>query len=160
MTTVSPGEWQLAVGGGRRGPAGVGRSYREAVETLDLVRRRGVRTPILDHATLAPLRVLTQDVELLRDTVEDVLSPLASCRGGASPLVETLEAYFDEASAPPPRRGGSTSACAPSPTASGASRDPLDRFVLELAVRGCRLLPAAPFPDPATRGGEVLHLRT
>src|SRR3546814_17343178 len=47
-------------------------------------------------ALLAPFRVLTQDMAVLNETVGAVLGPLSGARGGAEPLLETLEAYFDE----------------------------------------------------------------
>src|SRR3546814_1765747 len=45
-------------------------------------------------ALLAPFRVLTQDMAVLNETVGAVLGPLSGARGGAEPLLETLEAYF------------------------------------------------------------------
>ncbi len=78
-----------------------------------------------------------------------------SARGGAGPLLETLEAYFDEAlSTTAAARRLHLSVRAVSyrleriATLTGRSlRDPLDRFILETAVRGRHLL------DPALVAG-------
>lgn len=145
---VEPATWRLGVGASHSGAAGVARSFREALEALDIAGRLRLPSPVADFLELAPLRLLTQDLDLLRHTVDGVLGPLSAARGGAGPLVETLEAYFDEAL--------STTAAARSLHLSvravsyrlerivaltGRSlRDPLDRFILETAVRGRHLL--------------------
>lgn len=157
VTDAATGDWRLGVGFPHAGPAGVGQSYREAVDALAIATALGLPTRIVDLAALAPFRVLTQDPRRLAEVIDDTLGPLADARGGAGPLVETLEAYFDA--------GLSTTAAARRLHLSvravtyrlervarltGRSlRDPLDRFALEVAVRGTRLLQAAAFRDPA-----------
>lgn len=148
VSAAAPGTWRIGVGGAHPGAAGVARSFGEAREALDIARRLGLLEPISDFALLAPFRVLTQDMAVLNETVGAVLGPLSGARGGAEPLLETLEAYFDE--------GLSTTAAARRlhlsaravtyrleriATLTGRSlRDPRDRFILEVAIRGRHLL--------------------
>ena len=142
------GPWQLGVGRPYAGPAGLVRSYHEARETLELARRLGVPGPEVHYESLLPYRLLTLDPVTAAEVVGVVLGPLERARGGAVPLVETLEAYFAEC--------GNVSATARrlhlSPRAvvyrlervgqltSYQPQDPDARFVLELAVRAQRLL--------------------
>ena len=91
----------------------------------------------------------------MRELVDAVLTPLLAARGGPEPLLRTLEAYFQE--------GGNASSSARSlhlsvraltyrleKIADLTGRDPADpaqRFELQTAVLGARLLgwpPAAP----------------
>jgi hypothetical protein len=148
VATVAPGDWRLGVGQAHDGAAGVGESHREAIQALDLAAALGLSTRVVDIAALAPFGILTQNPQLLGQVVHDVFQPLAAARSGAGPLIDTLEAYFDE--------GLSTTGAARRLHLSvravsyrlarverltGRSlRDPLDRFALELAVRGDRLL--------------------
>jgi DNA-binding PucR family transcriptional regulator len=133
-----------------------------------VARHLGLRTPIVDHLALAPFRVLTQDEQVLRDIVTNVLEPLATARGGSEPLVDTLEAYFDEGLSPTAAarrlhlsvRAVSYRLDRIARLTGRSLRDPLDRFVLELAVRGCRLLAKPPFPISTTSAAEVVRLRT
>jgi DNA-binding PucR family transcriptional regulator len=113
---------------------------------------------VVRFADLLPYRLLLQDQQLLRETVDDVLGPLAGARGGAEPLIETLEAYFDEAlSTTATARRVHLSVRAVTyrldriAELTGRSlRDPRDRFALELAVRGRRLVADGDFRDPAS----------
>lgn len=148
VTSAAAGDWRLGVGPARDGAVGVGESFREALHALDLADALGLSARVVDIATLAPFGILTQDPQRLRSVVDDVFQPLSGARTGAAPLIETLEAYFDE--------GLSTTGAARRLHLSvravsyrlerverltGRSlRDPLDRFALELAVRGDRLL--------------------
>lgn len=168
VTDAAAGDWRIGVGFPHHGPAGVGQSYREAVDALVLATALDLPSRIVDLAALAPFRVLTQDPRRLAELIDLTLGPLAGARGGAGPLIETLEAYFDA--------GLSTTAAARRLHLSvravtyrlervarltGRSlRDPLDRFAFEVAVRGTRLLRAAPVRDPAISGPEHCGPRT
>lgn len=88
------GNWRMGVGQAQQGPVGVGQSYTQAMEALDLGRRLGVADVVVDAADLLLFRVLIRDESAMRDLVAAVLTPLAAARGGAGPLLETLEAYF------------------------------------------------------------------
>ena len=86
--------WQVAVGRSYAGAYGVATSYEEAREVLGLARQLG-----LDASTVRPLdlllyRVLGRDQAALSDLVVALLQPLTAARGGAQPLLATLEAYF------------------------------------------------------------------
>jgi DNA-binding PucR family transcriptional regulator len=103
-------------------------------------------------------RVLARDQPALVDLVHAVLSPLDRARGGAAPLVTTLQTYFE-------------CGCVATTTASTlhlsvravtyrldriralTGFDPLDpahRFTLQTAALGAKLLgwPARPLPRP------------
>jgi DNA-binding PucR family transcriptional regulator len=151
---AEPGPWRLGVGDLHAGVAGVARSFREAREVLAIAEHLSLPEPVVAFADLAPLRLLTQDMTLLRQTVQAVLGPLAAARGGADPLLETLDAYFDA--------GLSTTAAARRlhlsvravsyrldriTALTGRSvRDPHERFIVETAVRGRKLLALASTP--------------
>jgi DNA-binding PucR family transcriptional regulator len=150
------GTWRVGVGGCHAGATGVARSFREAREALSIGERLDLPGPVADFVDLAPLRLLTRDIVLLRETVATVLGPLEAARGGASPLLETLDAYFDEAlSTTAAARRLHLSVRAVSyrleriATLTGRSlRDPHDRFILETAVRGRKLLDLGPLVEP------------
>ena len=158
VTESEPGDWAVGVGRLHPGPGGIARSFREARDALDMAARLGVADPVIEYVDLLPFHLLVQDQQLLRETVHDVLGPLAAARGGAEPLIETLEAYFDEAlSTTAAARRVHLSVRAVTyrlervAALTGRSlRDPRDRFALELAVRGRRLLEHDAFRDPAT----------
>lgn len=158
VTEAQPGTWVTAVGRPHQGPGAVARSFREARDALELAGLLELPDRIVHIRDLLPYRVLMQDQQLLLDAIDDVLGPLEAARGGAGPLIETLEAYFDE--------GLSTTAAARrlhlsvravsyrlervDALTSRSIRDPRDRFALEVAVRGRRLVGQRPFPNPAT----------
>lgn len=93
--TRSSASWRAGVGRLHAGPRGVQRSYQEAVEALEAVTRLKLRQQVVHAADLLVYRVLGRDETALADLVQTVLEPLTNARGGAAPLVETLEAYFD-----------------------------------------------------------------
>lgn len=142
------GPWQVGVGRPYAGPGGLVRSYTEARETLELARRLGLSDPLVRFQSLLPYRILALDPITVAEMVRAVLGPLEGARGGAEPLIDTLEAYFAES--------GNASATARrvhlSPRAvvyrlerialltGHAADDPEGRFVLELAVRARRML--------------------
>jgi DNA-binding PucR family transcriptional regulator len=92
--------------------------------------------------------VLLRDREAIVDLVRTVLGPLASARGGAQPMIDTLAAFFDH--------HGNTTATARRLNVSVRTvsyrldrvkaltgytpTEPTQRFTLEAAVLGARLL--------------------
>jgi len=142
------GRWRMGVGQAQQGPVGVGQSYAQAVEALELGRRLGAADTVVDAADLLLYRVLIRDESAMRDLVAAVLTPLGEARGGAGPLLETLEAYF--------AAGGNATEAARSlhlsvraltyrlaKIASLTGRDPADarhRLELQTALIGARLL--------------------
>jgi len=56
--------------------------------------RLGLPGPVVDVGRLAVYRVLLRDREALDELITARLGPLASARGGAGPLLETLDAYY------------------------------------------------------------------
>jgi sugar diacid utilization regulator len=142
------GSWRMGVGQAQQGPVGVGQSYAQAVEALELGRRLGAADAVIDAADLLLYRVLIRDESAMRDLVAVVLTPLGAARGGAGPLLETLEAYF--------AAGGNATEAARvlhlsvraltyrlAKIASLTGRDPADprhRLELQTALIGARLL--------------------
>ncbi|GIJ72665.1 PucR family transcriptional regulator [Virgisporangium ochraceum] len=86
--------WRVAVGRAHAGLYGIARSYEEARESLTLAGRLNVSTPVVDAHNLLIYRVLLRDQPAMVDLVSAVLGPLAEARGGAQPLIDTLDAYF------------------------------------------------------------------
>ena len=146
--TAAVGSWQMGVGRAQQGPAGVRLSFEQAQEALHLGGRLGGSGQVLDAAELLVHRVLVRDEAAMLELVDVVLTPLLSARGGAEPLLRTLEAYF--------AAGGNASLSARSlhlsvraltyrleKIADLTGRDPADaaqRFELQTAVLGARLL--------------------
>ncbi|NUP65117.1 MAG: PucR family transcriptional regulator [Nonomuraea sp.] len=143
-----PAGWRVGVGRAHRGPGGVVTSFREASGALELADALRLKIDVVKAADLLVFPVLLRDRSAIEDLVTSVLSPLLQARGGHEPLVETLEAVFaahgNQAAAA--RRLGI------SPRAvtyrlerirrlTGFSPDdPTQRFTLETAVLGARLL--------------------
>jgi sugar diacid utilization regulator len=148
------GSWRMGVGRAQLGPAGVRLSFEQAHEALELSARLGGSEQVVDAADLLLYRVLVRDQSAMRELMDAVLTPLTTARGGAEPLLTTLEAYF--------AAGGNASLSARSlhlsvraltyrlaKIAELTGRDPADaahRFELQTAVAGARLLG---WPDPA-----------
>ena len=86
--------WQVAVGRAHPGLYGIARSYEEAREALTMARRLRADTPIVNARDLLVYRVLLRDQPAMVDLVSAVLGPLVQARGGAQPLLDTLDAYF------------------------------------------------------------------
>ncbi|MEV6110653.1 helix-turn-helix domain-containing protein [Streptomyces sp. NPDC051940] len=82
---------QVAFGRGHAGPGGVVRSYEEALAALDTAARLGLDGPLLRAAELLVFPVLLRDRDAMTDLVRSVLGPLTQARGGAEPLLETLQ---------------------------------------------------------------------
>jgi sugar diacid utilization regulator len=86
--------WRVAVGRPHPGLYGIARSYEEAREALTMAGRLHVDSPVLNAHDLLIYRVLLRDQPAMVDLVHAVLSPLVQARGGAGPLLDTLDAYF------------------------------------------------------------------
>ncbi|WP_420895878.1 PucR family transcriptional regulator [[Actinomadura] parvosata] len=143
-----PPGWRVGVGRAHRGPGGVVTSYREAAQALELADGLRLTIDVVKAADLLVFPVLLRDRSAIEDLVNSVLSPLLEARGGHEPLLETLEAIFAA-------HGNQTAAARRlkvSPRAvtyrlerirrlTGFSPDdPTQRFTLETAVLGARLL--------------------
>jgi len=87
--------WRVAVGRPYPGAYGVARSYEQAREAITLAERLHPDNDMVQTRDLLIYRVLGRDRVALADLVETVLTPLIHARGGAGPLLDTLEAYFD-----------------------------------------------------------------
>ncbi|MFI7135343.1 PucR family transcriptional regulator [Nonomuraea sp. NPDC050153] len=143
-----PAGWRVGVGRPQRGPGGVVSSYREAAQALELADGLALRADVVKAADLLVFPVLLRDRGAIEDLVTSVLSPLLGARGGHEPLLETLEAVFashGNLTAAARRLGLSTRAVTYRleriRRLTGFSPDdPTQRFTLETAVLGARLL--------------------
>jgi sugar diacid utilization regulator len=86
--------WRVAVGRAYPGLYGIARSYEEAREALSMAARLHLDAPVVKGQDLLIYRVLLRDQPAIVDLVSAVLSPLVQARGGAQPLLDTLDAYF------------------------------------------------------------------
>jgi sugar diacid utilization regulator len=140
--------WRVALGRAHPGVYGIARSYEEAREVLSLAQRLNVDTPVSRAQELLVYRVLVRDQPAMVDLVQDVLGPLVQARGGAQPLLETLQAYFASGGvATEAARRCHLSVRAVTyrldrvRTLTGYDvADPDQRFALQAAVLGARLL--------------------
>ena len=145
--------WRFAVGRPYPGAYGVARSYQQAREAMTLAARLHPDEDMVPTRDLLIYRVLGRDRVALNDLVDEVLTPLTQARGGAGPLLDTLEAYFatGEVATETARRlhlsvrtvtyrlAKITDLTGYDPAA------PTQRLTLQAAVIGARLLP---WPDP------------
>ncbi|MFD3809119.1 PucR family transcriptional regulator [Streptomyces sp. NPDC058611] len=139
---------KVAIGRSHPGAGGVVHSYEEALNALDLAERMGLDGPVLHAADLLVYPVLTRDRQAMADLVESVLGPLRKGRGGAPPFIDTLTAYFDSGCvATEAARRLSLSVRALTyrleriHSLTGADpADPVNRYTLQTAVIGARLL--------------------
>ncbi|MBO0771764.1 MAG: helix-turn-helix domain-containing protein, partial [Actinobacteria bacterium] len=147
-------QWRIAIGRAYPGPSGAVRSYEEASEALDVAHRLGLPDRIARAGDLLIYQVVLRDREAITDLVRTLLTPLATARGGAAPLLATLTSYF--------AHGGVAAAAARDLHLSVRAvtyrlarvrqltgRDPTrsgDAFTLQVAVIGANLLdwPATP----------------
>ncbi|RCG23389.1 PucR family transcriptional regulator [Sphaerisporangium album] len=140
--------WRVGVGRPHRGPGGVVTSFREASDAISLGERLGLRPQVLRAADLLVFPVLLRDRAAIEDLVTSVLDPLREARGGPESLLETLEAVFGA-------QGNQTAAARKLGISTRAVTyrlerirrltgfspdDPTQRFTLETAVLGARLL--------------------
>ncbi|MGN6605584.1 MAG: PucR family transcriptional regulator, partial [Jatrophihabitans sp.] len=145
------GAWRRGLGRAGGGADGVLTSYREAGEAVAVAATLQWPEPVVAASDLLVYRVLLQNRAALADVVAGGVGGLASARGGAAPLVETLAAWFDT--------GNNLAATARALHLSvravayrlqrvreltGLDPDsPADRFTLQVAVLGQRLLSRA-----------------
>jgi hypothetical protein len=148
--------WRIGVGRPHAGPGGVVRSYEEARQTVELATLLGLTSRVLNTNDMLVFKVLLRDRVAIIDLVSTVLGPLEQARGGPKPLLETLAAYFAS--------GGVTAATARELFLSVRAvtyrlnrikkltgndvTEPTQRFTLEAATLGARLLdwPNRPLP--------------
>lgn len=149
------GAWRMGIGRPYIGTAGIRLSFAEAREALDLADRLELQTPVVDAAHLLVHRLLLRDETALRDLIEGVLRPLEGARGGARPLLDTLFAYF-ESGANTARTARRLHLSVRAVTyrldrvlelTGSDPDDPDDRFALQAAVLGAKLLG---WPERAT----------
>lgn len=153
--------WRIALGRAYPGAYGVARSYQQAREAIALAERLHPDLDMVLTRDLLIYRVLGRDRVALADLVESVLTPLAQARGGAGPLVDTLEAYFatSEVATETARRlhvsvRTVTYRLAKVTTLTGYDPTiPTQRLTLQAAVIGARLLPW-PTVDATTGRGS------
>jgi sugar diacid utilization regulator len=148
--------WRVAVGRAHPGLYGIARSYEEAREALTMAGRLHLDSPIVNARDLLVYRVLLRDQPAIVDLVSSVLSPLRQARGGAEPLLATLDAYLGTgavATESAKRLHVSvrtvTYRLARIKTLTGYdASDPRHRFTLQAAVLGARALdwPSEPLP--------------
>ncbi|GAA2358473.1 PucR family transcriptional regulator [Dactylosporangium salmoneum] len=86
--------WRVAVGRPHPGLYGIARSYEEAREALTMAGRLHTDKAVISAHDLLVYRVLLRDQPAMVDLVSAVLTPLTQARGGAAPLLDTLDAYF------------------------------------------------------------------
>jgi sugar diacid utilization regulator len=150
--------WRVAVGRAHPGLYGIARSYEEAREALLLAGRLPVGSSVVTAHDLLIYRVLLRDQPAIVDLVHSVLGPMTAARGGAEPLLQTLQAYFDAG-------GIATEAAKRLHVAVRTvtyrlerikqltgydAGNPIHRFTLQAAVLGARVLdwPDSPLPRP------------
>ena len=140
--------WRVTVGRPYPGSYGIARSYEEAREGLAMAMRLHLDTPLIQAEQLLVYRVLLRDQPAIVDLVQSVLGQLVHSRGGAEPLLATLDAYF--------ATGGVTTETARRlhlsvravtyrldriKTLTGYDpTDPAQRFTINTAVLGAKLL--------------------
>jgi DNA-binding PucR family transcriptional regulator len=165
--TIRGRPWRVAVGRPYPGPYGIARSYEEAREGLAMAVRLHLDTPVIHAEQLLIYRVLTRDQPAITDLVHSVLGNLTQSRGGAPPLLATLDAYF--------ATGNVTTETARRlhlsvrtityrldriKTLTGHDpTDPTQRFTIHTAVLGAKLL-GWPEHHPDNRGTPSEHTRT
>lgn len=139
---------RVAVSRPHSGAPGVVRSYEEALSALDLAARLGLDEPVLKAADLLVFPVLMRDRAAMTDLVNSVLGPLEQARGGPGPLLDTISAYAaaGHVNAEAARRLDlSVRALAYrleriADLTGFDPDDPLQRYTLETAALGARLL--------------------
>ncbi len=140
--------WRMAVSRPRPGAAGVRLGFEEARAALEVTGRLGISEPVVRAEDLLVYQVLGRDREPLRELIRSVLLPLEAARGGAAPLLQTLQAYLGT--------GGVAVHAARQMHLSVRALtyrlerikeltgrdpgDPEDRYVLETALRGALLV--------------------
>lgn len=151
-------QWRVGVGRSHPGPRGVLRSYREAVDALEVAERLDLPDRVVHARDMLVYRVLLRDEAAIADLVGTVLGPLTEVRGGPESLVSTVEAYFAAG-----RNAASAARRLHLSVRAVTYRlqrvreftgydpaDPADQLPLMVAVTGARLLdwPATPLTSP------------
>ncbi|MBA9005203.1 DNA-binding PucR family transcriptional regulator [Actinomadura cellulosilytica] len=152
--------WRVGLGRAHADPGGVVRSFDEARTAVGLADRLGLGGRVFRAADLLVFQVLMRDTAAISDLVDTVLGPLRTARGGAGPLLDTLEAYFrcNRVAAATARRlhiGVRTVSYRLERVRrlTGYSvEDSVQRYTLETAVLGAHLL-GWPEAEPARRRG-------
>lgn len=142
------GASRVAIGREHRGAGGVVRSYDEALSAVEIADRLSLAPVLVSAAELLVFPVLLRDRVAMADLVRTVLEPLSQARGGAEPLLQTLTecsaaGYVNAEAAR--RLGVSVRTLsyrlARIRTLTGYdSGDAIQRYTLETAVMGARLL--------------------
>ena len=140
--------WQVAAGRPYPGAYGIARSYEEAREALLLARRLHLENDVVQARDLLVFRVLGRDQAALVDLVHTLLEPLTRSRGGAEPLLKTLETYFATGAVATETAGRLhmsvrtvTYRLTKVKTLTGTDpANPAQRLALHMAVVGARLL--------------------
>jgi len=151
--------WRVTAGRPYPGAYGIARSYEEAREALLLAGRLGLADEVLQPRDVLVYRALGRDQAALVDLVDAVLTPLRHARGGAEPLLDTLEAYF-AAGAVVTQTARRLHVSVRTVTYRFARiraltghdpADPTQHLTLHMAVTGARLLgwPGIPLPTAA-----------
>jgi sugar diacid utilization regulator len=150
-------QWRVAAGRSHLGVYGIPRSYEEAREALTLAERLHLDIDAVHGRDLLVYRVIGRDQTAVADLVHSVLTPLTEARGGAEPLLQTLQTYFaaGEVATETARRlhmsvRTVTYRLAKVKALTGHdATDPAERFALHVAVIGARLLdwPAQELPS-------------
>ncbi|WP_405803753.1 PucR family transcriptional regulator [Streptomyces sp. NBC_01187] len=86
-----PAAHRVVLGREHSGAGGVVRSYDEAVEALTFADRVGLHQVRLSAEKMLVFPVLLRDRPAIADLVRSVLGPLTQARGGAKPLLRTIE---------------------------------------------------------------------
>ncbi|HEX3812345.1 MAG TPA: helix-turn-helix domain-containing protein [Mycobacteriales bacterium] len=148
---------RIGIGRAYAGPAGVLRSYDEACNALEVAARLELPGPAARAADLLVYQVLGRDRAALVDLVRAVLEPLTRARDGAEPLLHTLDVYFASAAVAAEAarrlhlsvRAVTYRLARVRALTDHDADDPAQRYTLQTAVLGARLLdwPAEPLPD-------------
>lgn len=152
--------WRIVAGRPYPGVYGIARSYEEAREAMTMAVRLQPDSPVIMSRDLLIFRVLGRDRVAMTDLVHGVLQPLTEARGGAEPLLETIRAYCDAGAVATVTAGRlHLSVRAVTYRLTRIAKltgydptDPAQRFVLQAAVLGARLLS---WPEVPTGGAAA-----
>jgi sugar diacid utilization regulator len=140
--------WRVTVGRPYPGSYGIPRSYEEARDGLTMAMRLRLDTPVIHAEQLLIYRVLVRDQPAITDLVQSVLGSLVNARGGAEPLLTTLDAYFATGSVTTETarrlhlsvRAVTYRLDRVKALTGNDPTDPAQRFTIHAAVLGARLL--------------------
>ena len=91
-------------------------SFEEAREALELAARLGLDDQVVAASSLLVYRARSRDRGAIAELIAEVLQPLQQARGGAEPLIATLEGYFATGAVSVATASDCTSASSWSPT--------------------------------------------